>query len=89
MDDGVDQDWFSHDGAGGGADVKTGIDGGLQGGWVAFPGGGGGDSAGGGVIYKKLGIFTFSASSLTSRVPRLDGLSTRKRLSKFSQSVDM
>lgn len=42
-----------------------------------------------GVIDKKLGIFTFSASSLTSSVPRLDGLSTRKRLSKFSQSVDM
>lgn len=53
----------------------------------AVPGGGG--SAGRGGIDKKLGIFTFSASSLTSSVPRLDGLSTRKRLSKFSQSVDM
>lgn len=75
------------DGAGvGGAGVQTGTDGGLQGGGqfqvvVAVLAGGG--------IDKKLGIFTFSASSLTSRVPRLDGLSTRKRLSKFSQSVDM
>lgn len=34
-------------------------------------------------------IFTFSASSLTSRVPRLAGLSTRKRFRRFSQSVDM
>lgn len=50
---------------------------------------GGGDTVKGGLSYKKLDIFTFSASSLTSRVPRLDGLSTRKRLSRFSQSVDM
>lgn len=55
---------------------------------MAFPSGGG-DTVRGGWIYKKLDIFTFSASSLTSRVPRLDGLSTRKRLSRFSQSVDM
>lgn len=44
--------------------------------------------AGGGRL-KPKGIFTFSASSLTSRVPRLAGLSTRKRLRRFSQSVDM
>lgn len=42
-----------------------------------------------GVCLELRGIFTFSASSLTSRVPRLDGLSTRKRLRRFSQSVDM
>lgn len=54
-------------------------------------GSGGGDAARGWVrleIRNEV-IFTFSASSLTSRVPRLDGLSTRKRLSRFSQSVDM
>lgn len=38
---------------------------------------------------KKCRIFTFSLSSLTSKVPRLAGLSTRKRLRRFSQSVDM